>query len=202
MNFIFSRLMTKETAQMDYTADEYLHVGFPYTHADGCETELTLIDSAAFADVDKIELEAAYIARRIRSIMASDFLVTDGNERRRPTYGDFAVMLRSAKNSAAVIVKKLIECGIPAYSEEKESAFETLEVKIMLNLLRVYPLAVGAVQSGLRLHARRAGADPRPKPPHLAVCRLGAGTAAERQGARVFAAACGAACLRVCDDRG
>ena len=137
VNFIFSRLMTKETAQMDYTADEYLHVGFPYTHADGCETELTLIDSAAFADVDKIELEAAYIARRIRSIMASDFLVTDGNERRRPTYGDFAVMLRSAKNSAAVIVKKLIECGIPAYSEEKESAFETLEVKIMLNLLRV-----------------------------------------------------------------
>ncbi len=69
VNFIFSRLMTKETAQMDYTADEYLHVGFPYTHADGCETELTLIDSAAFADVDKIELEAAYIARRIRSII-------------------------------------------------------------------------------------------------------------------------------------
>ncbi|MBQ2475479.1 MAG: UvrD-helicase domain-containing protein, partial [Ruminococcus sp.] len=64
VNFIFSRLMTKETAQMDYTADEYLHVGCPYTHADGCETELTLIDSAAFADVDKIELEAAYIARR------------------------------------------------------------------------------------------------------------------------------------------
>ena len=38
VNYIFSRLMTKETAQMDYTADEYLHVGFPYTHADGCET--------------------------------------------------------------------------------------------------------------------------------------------------------------------
>lgn len=137
VNFIFSRLMTKETAQMDYTADEYLHVGFPYTAADGCETELAVIDSSAFPDVESIELEAAYIARRIRAIMASDFLVTDGNERRRPTFGDFAVMLRSAKSSAAVIVKKLTESGIPAYSEEKESAFETLEVKIMLNLLRV-----------------------------------------------------------------
>ena len=137
VNFIFSRLMTKETAQMDYTADEFLHVGFPYTSADGCETELTVIDSAAFEGAENTELEAAYIARRIRAIMASDFLVTAGNERRRPTYGDFAVMLRSAKSSAAVIVKKLIESGIPAYSEEKESAFETLEVKIMLNLLRV-----------------------------------------------------------------
>lgn len=137
VNFIFSRLMTKETAQMDYTADEYLHVGYPYTDTNGCETELTVIDSTAFADTDNTELEAAYIARRIRSVMASDFLVTDGSERRRPTYGDFAVMLRSAKSSAAVIVKTLIENGIPAYSEEKESAFETLEVKIMLNLLRV-----------------------------------------------------------------
>ena len=137
VNFIFSRLMTKETAQMDYTRDEYLHVGFPYQAAAGCETELAVIDSSAFEEAENIELEATYIARRIREIMSSDFLVTDGVDRRRPTYGDFAVMLRSAKNSAAAVVNTLRRNGIPAYSEEKESAFDTLEVKIMLNLLRV-----------------------------------------------------------------
>ena len=63
--------------------------------------------------------------------------VTDGDEKRRPTYSDFAVMLRSAKSSAPVIVKALNDRGIPAYSEEKESVFDTLEVKILLNLLRV-----------------------------------------------------------------
>ena len=137
VNFIFSRLMTRDTAQMDYTRDEYLNVGFPYEPAEGCETEIALIDKSEFKDEDSAELEAAYIARRIREIMSSDMTVTVGSEKRRPTYGDFAVMLRSAKNSAPVYVKTLKDRGIPAYSEEKESAFDTLEVKILLNLLRV-----------------------------------------------------------------
>lgn len=137
VNFIFSRLMTRDSAQMDYTVDEFLNPGFPYKPAEGCETEFAVIDKSAFEDESGIELEAAYIARRIREIMASDMTVTVGDDTRRPTYGDFAVMLRSAKNSAAAIVKALIDRGIPAYSEEKESVFDALEVKILLNLLRV-----------------------------------------------------------------
>ncbi len=137
VNFIFSRLMLKDTAQMSYTRDEYLNVGASYEPQQGCETELAIIDSSAFEDADSVTLEAQFIARRIRELMASGFTVTDGETRRRATYGDFAVMLRSAKRSAAVIVKTLIENGIPAYSEEKESAFETVEVKLLLNMLRV-----------------------------------------------------------------
>lgn len=137
VNFIFSRLMTRDTAQMDYTPDEYLNVGFPYEPAECCETELAVIDKSVFDECTGTELEAAYIARRIREIMSSNMTVTDGDEKRRPTYSDFAVMLRSAKSSAPVIVKALNDRGIPAYSEEKESVFDTLEVKILLNLLRV-----------------------------------------------------------------
>lgn len=137
VNFIFSRLMTKETAQMDYTRDEYLHVGYPYKPAEGCETEFAVIDKSEFKETSAPELEASYIARRIREIMSSNMRVTDGDEVRRPTYGDFAVMLRSAKSSAPIMVKALKDRGIPAYSEEKESAFDTLEVKILLNFLRV-----------------------------------------------------------------
>ena len=137
VNFIFSRLMQKDTAQMDYTREEYLNAGASYIPQEGCETELCLIDSADFDGEDNLTLEAQYIARRIRTIMASGFLVTDGDIRRRPTYGDFAVMLRSAKRSAAQIVKVLLDNGIPAFSEEKESAFDSTEVKLMLDLLRV-----------------------------------------------------------------
>lgn len=137
VNFIFSRLMLKETAQMEYTRDEFLNVGASYRPQDGCETEFYLIDSSAFEDGENMVLEARLIARKIREIMSSDFKVTDGVLRRRPTYGDFAVMLRSTKNSAQTIVKALIKSGIPAFCEEKESAFDTLEVKLLLNFLRV-----------------------------------------------------------------
>ena len=137
VNFIFSRLMSKETARMDYTPEEYLNVGAEYPPQDGCQTELTIIDTDQFNGEGSAELEARYIARKIREIMASDFLVTDHGVSRRPTYGDFAVMLRSAKSSAATFVKTLTDSGIPAFSEEQESAFDALEVKILLNLLRV-----------------------------------------------------------------
>ena len=137
VNFIFSRLMLRDTAQMEYTRDEYLHVGAKYESQPGCETELAIIDASAFEDSDNIALEAQFIARRIREIMSSDFMVKDGDTRRRATYGDFAVMLRSPKNSAPAIVKTLLENGIPAYSEEKESAFDTVEVRLLLNMLRV-----------------------------------------------------------------
>ena len=137
VNFMFSRLMVRETAQMDYTREEFLNVGFPYGEAAGCETEFTLIDLSAFENSTGTETEALYIVRRIREMMASGFLVTDGSERRPVTYGDFAVMLRSTKSSASVMVKTLNNCGIPAYTEEKESVFDLLEVKILLNLLRI-----------------------------------------------------------------
>ena len=135
VNFIFSRLMNRDTARMDYTRDEYLNVGAAYAPQDGCETEFTIIDSGKF-DEDGAALEAAYIARRIREIMSSDLRVTDGDETRKPTYGDFAVMLR-AKTDAPLIVQTLLDSGIPAYSENSASAFETLEVKLLLNFLRV-----------------------------------------------------------------
>ncbi len=137
VNFIFSRLMSRDTARMDYTRDEYLNVGFPYKPSDGCEAELAVIDTTSFGEGSGTELEAAFIARRIREIMSSDFRVTDGETTRRATYGDFAVMLRSPKGSAPVLVKALADRGIPAYSEEKESAFDSMEVKLLLNFLRV-----------------------------------------------------------------
>lgn len=137
VNFIFSRLMTREAAQMDYTADERLNVGAKYEATDQCNLEISLIEKFSFEDTPSEVLEARYIARRIREIMASDFTVTFGDERRKPTYGDFAVLLRSAKGTAQSMVKVLIELGIPAYCEEKETAFDAQEVKILLNLLRI-----------------------------------------------------------------
>ena len=137
VNFIFSRLMTKETAQITYTREEYLNVGAQYTAANGCETELTVIDKSQFPDEEAATLEAHYIARRIREIMSSEMTVTDGQIQRKPTYGDFAVMLRSTKTIAAEMVKQLSADGIPAYCEDNESVFDTMEVKVLLNILRI-----------------------------------------------------------------
>ena len=137
VNFIFSRLMSEPAARMDYTADEMLNVGAVYPESEACNTKISFIEKSAFEDAEVPELEAAYIAREIHKMMSEGFTVTDGNVRRAATYGDFAVIMRSPKRRAAAYVRTLTDCGIPAYSEEKDNCFDAQEVKILLNLLRV-----------------------------------------------------------------
>lgn len=137
VNFIFQNLMTKQSAQMDYTEDEILNVGASYPESDDCDFEISLIEKSVFEGYDSAEIEARYIADKIHSMMKSKFLVKDGDVQRKATYGDFAIILRSTKNTAQTYVKTLIDCGIPAFSESKENSFEAKEIKVVLNLLRV-----------------------------------------------------------------
>lgn len=137
VNFIFSRLMTKQAAQMDYTKDEMLNVGATYPESDNCNFEISIIEKSSFEGYDPAVVEASYIAKKIHSMIGSGFLVKDGKIQRKATYGDFAVILRSPKASAKTYVNTLIDNGIPAYSENKENSFDSQEIKVMLNLLRV-----------------------------------------------------------------
>ena len=137
VNFIFSRLMSKQSAQMDYTTDEKLNVGASYEPSDSCCFEVAMIEKNAFDEEDNAVIEAQYIANRIRKMMSEGFLVTDGGVQRKATYGDFAVIIRSPKKTAATYVKVLSDYGIPAFSDNKNNSFDAQEIKIMLNLLRV-----------------------------------------------------------------
>lgn len=136
VNFIFERLMTKETAKMEYNADERLVNGADFPKSDDCNFEISLFESEN-SDLEKEEIEAKYIADKIHNMINSGFKVKDGDIMREARYGDFAIILRSPGGKAMTYVNTLISSGIPAYSENKSSFFDALEIKIMLNLLRV-----------------------------------------------------------------
>lgn len=137
VNFIFSRLMSKESAQMDYTKDEKLNVGANYAPSDKCGFEIAMIDKNAFDEDDNAVLEARFIANKIRKMMSEGFTVTEKKCERKATYGDFAVIIRSPKKTASTYVKVLSDYGIPAFSDNKNNFFDAQEIKVILNLLRV-----------------------------------------------------------------
>ncbi len=137
VNFIFKRLMTRDTSKMDYTDDDKLNTGADYPESSACNFELKLIEKKAFEDCDAVELEARYIAAEIQRMIHSGFSVKDGNSVRRATYGDFAIILRSTNPRAKTYVSVLNSCGVPAFSTNKENSFETREIALMLNFLRV-----------------------------------------------------------------
>lgn len=136
VNFIFERLMTEESAKMEYNADERLVNGAEFPESDDCNFEISLLETEN-SDPEKEEIEAKYIADKIHKMINSGFRVKDGDVMREARYGDFAVILRSPSGKAMTYVNTLINSGIPAYSENKSSFFDAVEIKIMLNLLRV-----------------------------------------------------------------
>lgn len=121
---------------MEYNSDERLVNGAEFPESDDCNFEISLIESEN-SDLEKEEIEAKYIADKIHDMINSGFRVKDGDIMREAHYGDFAIILRSPSGKAATYVNTLNNSGIPAYSENKSSFFDAVEIKIMLNLLRV-----------------------------------------------------------------
>ena len=110
--------------------------GAEFPNSDDCNFEISLLETEN-SDLEKVEIEAKYIADKIHKMINSGFKVKDGDIMRTARYGDFAIILRSPSGKATTYVNTLNNSGIPAYSENKSSFFDAVEIKVMLNLLRV-----------------------------------------------------------------
>ena len=99
-------------------------------------------EEGAFVTLEKIDWEARLVAEKIRSMMSDEhpFLVrSDEGEGkyRKVDYKDILIVLRAAKDWAEGFVKVLAEYDIPAVCDSKTGYFESYEVRIILNMLRI-----------------------------------------------------------------
>lgn len=135
VNFVFRRLMSKETGDMEYTAEEELTAGAQYGADDTPDMYFHLLDCSG-SDEDADVLEARHIAVMVKRFMAGR-TVTENGEERPPKYSDFCIMLRSASTHANAYVNELSSCGIPASSEASDSFLSAQEVAVTLSYLRI-----------------------------------------------------------------
>lgn len=99
-------------------------------------------DEAADGDDDeppeKLRLEAAFAARRIRELMANEFIIDSATRTpRKLKYSDFAVLLRSHRTAAGIWLEELSLAGIPAYAQLSGGYFDAIEVRVFIDLLRI-----------------------------------------------------------------
>ena len=149
-NLIFKNIMSEKYGEVDY-GNEYhqLQAGRefpPYTN----NIELTIIEKskkeyhlvadketkhkdaekvleeAADEDVDGITLQALYVARKIHALAAEGV-----------AYRDMAILLRSPKGKTKIFEDILGEQGIPLYVDYKSSNYESLEIRCMIEYLKV-----------------------------------------------------------------
>lgn len=158
-NFIFNQIMGEKVGEIDYDEKAKLNPEAKYDKVE-YPVEVAIIhddeedekkenhsneksnQETIEEELEKMRLEARFIIMKIRELIASGATVynpkeKDPEKRIRPIqYSDIVILLRSTK-----AVNELIEefklANIPIYAESQKGYFETIEVMVMMNLLKV-----------------------------------------------------------------
>ena len=168
-NLIFSKIMSEELGELNYTEEEYLNLGAEYENTgENLKTEIDIIniesseektENAEELEVEKtdedsendeetkeeverkedIEVEAQFVANRIKKLIESKFQVYDTKEKiqRDIKYKDIVVLLRSTKISAPIFEKEIIKLGMPVFSDSSSEYLESLEIQTIMSLLKI-----------------------------------------------------------------
>lgn len=142
-NYIFRKLMRKEFGEIIYDDKAALHLGasFPELPDENVftdQTELLLYNQTGLRSSEAREEEARMIAQRMKELLSTGVVLDKGTGEYRPVhYRDMVILTRSLQGWAEVFASILAEEGIPAYSVSREGYFETYEVSVLLDYLKV-----------------------------------------------------------------
>lgn len=137
VNFLFERLMSEEIGEIAYGEEEKLLPGAVYDAYPPSCPELHILDGGSETGTDRTLREAAYAAELIHSMVDSGYQVQGKQGLRQCGYGDFAILLRSHTSKAPVYAKALKAQNIPCHAASSEGYFDSYEVLIAVNLLRI-----------------------------------------------------------------
>ena len=151
INYIFRQIMCRELGDIAYDAEAALYAGAefpPCAEPHGGENEIILIEtretedsdlSEELQEMDRRQVEATAVAKRIRELMESGYHVLDKKTGTyRPLqYGDIAILLRSMKNWGSVLEDVFSREGLPYYAETAEGYYSVPEVETVLHILRL-----------------------------------------------------------------
>lgn len=155
INFIFNKIMNREIGEVDYTGDVYLNPGAEFKESGDCFTELIIIDknkdeadnvSEEILEMKQAELEAALSVQKIRELLQKNNNLpikrSDNNEiiediPEKLQYKDIVILMRSVSKSAGIFEEIFNNEGIPFYFDGGLGYYETIEIQVILNLLRI-----------------------------------------------------------------
>ena len=145
-NDIFYQIMKRNLGGVDYTDEAALYCGADYPAGekeDAFDSEILLtttqeLEEGAKQQISKQELEAKLIADRIRKMVGKEEVVDEETgEFRKVRYGDIVILLRSLSEWADLFAEVLNANGIPAHTVSRTGYFSTLEIRTVLNYLRI-----------------------------------------------------------------
>lgn len=156
-NLIFQDIMSETLGDIDYNEDEYLNLGADYKEAkQDLNTEIDVIDLLEEdieleienndeekveeeERIENVELEARFVADKIKKLVESKFQVWDRKEEkyRDISYKDIVILLRSTSTPAPVFEQELLNLEIPVFSDSSQEYLDSIEIQTIMSLLRI-----------------------------------------------------------------
>ena len=152
-NLIFQNIMSEGFGEIEYDEGEYLNLGDKdYPDGENILPELHIIElnsenaeeqeepapDEETEPIESVVVEARFVANKIKEMIDNGYMVCDKDKNyRKATYRDFAILLRSTKNSANIFEKEITDLKIPVFCDATSEYLESFEIQIIMNLLRV-----------------------------------------------------------------
>lgn len=140
VNTLFAHVMSEQLGDLEYTDREALHPGAAYPEsAQDYKTEFCMLETGSDDEdaPERIQLEADYVAQRIRNMLDSRFRVTDKESRElrpcRPE--DFVVLMRSVSMRLPIYQRALSRYGIASSGDNEDDILCAPEVLTAVSLL-------------------------------------------------------------------
>lgn len=88
--------------------------------------------------IEDVVLEAKYVAKKIKELVDSNYMVYDRKKGyRKITYKDIVVLLRSTKVSAPIFEKEISNLNMPVFSDVSSEYLESMEIQTIMSLLKI-----------------------------------------------------------------
>ncbi len=137
-NFVFEQIMISEFGGIVYDEKAALYVGADYEERVGNETEVLILEASDTKAEERIELEAEMVAKRIKELMATHTVYDKETKRyRKVQYNDIVILTRNLKGWTDIFSSVLNRTGIPTYTGSTEGYFQTYEIELALQYLRI-----------------------------------------------------------------
>ncbi len=156
-NIIFQDIMSNQLGDILYDKEEYLNLGANYPEINqNQKTEIHIIqtkeqeiletneeniesETTEEEHIEDIELEARFVANKIKELIKNKFQVYDRKKEkyRDIEYQDIVILLRATSKSAPIFEQELLNLDIPVFSDSSQEYLDSIEIQTIMSLLKI-----------------------------------------------------------------
>ena len=146
VNRVFSVIMHPEATGLAYDSNAALIKGSSYEGPRDVKPVLYLVDTGEsdeaeidpeIAEMKAAELEALQAAAILKEQLGQIIYDDKAGVERPLAYRDMALLMRAVSGNGEIYFRTLADAGVPVILERNEGYFNTIEIQVFLNLLRL-----------------------------------------------------------------